>query len=301
MNPKTANLAIMFADISGSSRLYENLGDITGRHTVCECLDVMSRVIDRNDGVVIKTIGDEIMCTFPSADAAAKAACEMNRKLDDDITGRAPDMEGLSIRVGLHFGSAILEGGDVHGNAVIVAARMASLAKADQIITTQYTVDHLSEEIRFKTRLIDHTAVKGKKDAIDIFELNWQDDVTAMSTDVVNQEVDTSVMRLVYRTREILINEKQSTVVLGRSTHCDLPIDESLASRQHVRLEWRRGKFFIIDQSTNGTYIKQEGCAETFLRREATPISGKGQISLGRSFDENPLEVVSYQLEETSV
>ncbi len=299
MQSKTADLAILFADISGSSRLYETLGDITGRHTVCECLDVMSNVVSRNHGVVIKTIGDEIMCTFPTAEAAATAACEMNRRLDDDITGKAPELEPLSIRIGLHFGSAILEGGDVHGNAVIVAARMASLAKADQIITTQDTVDQLSEEMRIKTRLIDHSPVKGKKDAIDIFELNWQDDVTAMSTDVLEHNQSNSVMRLTYKGNLAVLNEKQPGLVLGRSVGCDMAINESRASRQHVKLECRRGKFFVIDQSTNGTYILPQGGTEVFLRREELPITGSGEISLGCPFSKSPTDVVSYCVEES--
>ena len=77
-----------------------------------------------------------------------------------------------------------------------------------------------------------------------------------------------------------------------------MTVDETLASRQHVRIECRRGKFFIIDQSTNGTYIKaEETGGETFLRREEAPLTGAGVISLGRSFSENPKEVVKFRSE----
>ncbi|MCG8325621.1 MAG: adenylate/guanylate cyclase domain-containing protein, partial [Thiotrichales bacterium] len=64
MAPKTANLAIMFADISGSTKLFETLGDETARVKVSECLDILTNVIKSYEGTVIKTIGDEIMCTF---------------------------------------------------------------------------------------------------------------------------------------------------------------------------------------------------------------------------------------------
>ncbi len=298
MNSKTANLAIMFADISGSSKLYENLGDVTGRHTVCECLNIMSDVIQRHHGVVIKTIGDEIMCTFPTAEDGAVAACEMNKKLSNEITGQSPNANALSIRVGLHYGSTILEGGDVHGNSVIVAARMASLAKADQIITTQPTVAQLSEDMRFNTRLIDHSLLKGQKESIDIFELNWQRDITDMAIRVNAREQNNEVMRLSYQGEVVLLNEKQPGIVLGRSNRCDLTINENLASRQHVKLEYRRGKFFIIDQSTNGTYLFPEGSEETFLRREEMLISGRGGLSLGRPFTNSPDDLVHYIIEE---
>ncbi len=81
---------------------------------------------------------------------------------------------------------------------------------------------------------------------------------------------------------------------MGRSKECDLPINEKLASRQHVRIELRRDKFFIIDQSTNGTHVKIDNGEEAFLRREEMPLSGSGQISLGKGFNEQPSEVINF-------
>ena len=78
MAPKTANLAILFADVSGSTKLFETLGDATARVKVAECLESLSEVTRNHSGTVIKTIGDEIMCTFPTAKDAAEAACEMH-------------------------------------------------------------------------------------------------------------------------------------------------------------------------------------------------------------------------------
>src|SRR4030067_2380229 len=135
----------MFADISGSTRLFETLGDATARIKVAECLDVLTDVVKRHNGIVIKTIGDEIMCTFPTADEAAKSACEMHEVLQEDVTeGMSDTTTTLAIRVGMHFGPAILEGGDVYGDAVNVAARMAAQDKGGQIITTQSTVELLA-------------------------------------------------------------------------------------------------------------------------------------------------------------
>ena len=74
MARKAATLAIVFADISGSTRLYESLGDQTARQLIAECLEVMTEQVAKYSGTVIKTIGDEIMCTFPSANQAVEAA-----------------------------------------------------------------------------------------------------------------------------------------------------------------------------------------------------------------------------------
>ena len=80
------------------------------------------------------------------------------------------------------------------------------------------------------------------------------------------------------------------------SKTADIAVAEALASRQHVRVEHRRGKFFIIDQSTNGTYVMADG-NEAFLRREEMPLGDAGQISLGRSFSDDPKEIVEFVCE----
>jgi len=297
MAPKTANLSILFADVSGSTRLFEILGDATARVKVSECLDTLTSVTKDFNGTVIKTIGDEIMCTFPTADDSANAACEMHEALLEDVTeGTGGESTTISIRVGMHYGPAILEGGDVFGDAVNVAARMAAQAKGGQIITTQSTVDLLSPILRAATRFVDRAPIKGKKEEIDIFELIWQEeDVTRMATGVMAEESKPeSKLKINYDGNELLLDKERSSLIMGRSQSCDLPINEKLASRQHVRIELRRDKFFIIDQSTNGTHVLIENSPEAFLRREEMAINGNGQISLGKSFAEGPSEVVRF-------
>ena len=299
MAQKTTNIAILFADISGSTRLYEVLGDAAARAKVSTCLEMLANVTSRYKGIVIKTIGDEVMCTFPDAEAATTAACEMHEEIEDEVTEQtAAGPVSLSIRVGLHYGPAILESGDVFGDAVNVAARMASMAKGGQIITTQSTVAELPAILRASTRFIDRAPVKGKKETMDIFEVIWQqEDVTRMSTGVAEQGPSEAVsLRLRYHDETVLLDDRTNQIVMGRSKSADITVNESLASRQHVKIEQRRGKFFIIDQSTNGTYVHHEN-EQSFLRREEMPLSGNGKISLGRSFSEDPREVVHFSSE----
>lgn len=296
MSSKLSDLAILFADIAGSTRLFDVLGDEAARSKISTCLDMLSEVVATNDGTVIKTIGDEIMCTFPTAEDAATAACEMHEALENDRTEMtAAGPVSLRIRVGVHFGPTILEHGDVFGDAVNVAARMVALAKARQIITTKGTVDQLSSVMQASARLIDRAPVKGK-DVMDIWELVWeQDDVTRISTDVINRAELDAHMVVSYHDTNLKLGRDRPQLVLGRSKTADVTVNESLASRQHVRIEFRRGKFFITDISTNGTYLKPAEADEMFLRREELQLSGSGMISLGRSFNEDPQEVVHFQ------
>jgi adenylate cyclase len=301
MSPKTKNIGIMFADVVGSTQLFELLGDDMARATIAETLELLTSVTNGHGGTVIKTIGDEVMCTFPEAEDSANAATEMHETLEDanDMREEGPK---IKIRIGMHFGPALLEGGDVFGDAVNVAARMAAQAKGGQIITTKTTIDLLDPVTQASSRFVDRAPIKGKKEDIEIYEIIWQEsDVTTMATGVgtsAKQREEVS-LEVSYKKTSVTLNQDKSVLMMGRSKACDLPINEQLASRQHVKIELRRDKFFVIDQSTNGTHIKVDGTDESFLRREEMHITANGQISLGKSFADNPTEVVSFALIST--
>ena len=296
----TTNLAILFADIVGSTRLYESMGDALARELVSQCLDLMTEQITRFEGTVIKTIGDEIMCTFPDAEKAAESSMAMQEAIIEDL----PDINvntpsTMTIRIGLHFGSAILEGGDVYGDAVNVAARMAGLAKGGQIITTQHTADALPTFLRSSTRHLDRIPVKGKSDLIDIFEVIWQpEEVTRIATNVLKKETKSISLRLVYNDKVMRLDETSGTVTLGRGKKVDFIVDDAMASREHARIECRRDKFVLTDQSTNGTYVETEE-GVVYLRREETTLTGAGKISFGRDLAQAQ-EVVCFTLDSSS-
>jgi len=297
MAPKTISLAIMFADIAGSTKLYDTLGDQVARTKVAATIETMSDITRANKGTVIKTIGDEVMCTFPTAENAGTAAWEMQETFEEEAESNT-DGSPVSVRIGMHFGPAILEGGDVFGDAVNIAARMAAQAKAKQIITTQDTLDKLPPAMRASTRFVDHAPIKGKKEEIDIFEIIWQEeDVTRMATGmIIDRPTPEAKLCLTYNGETFELSKARPGLMMGRSQNCDLTINEKLASRQHVRIELRRDKFFIVDQSTNGTHVIIEGASEEFLRREEIHLNGSGRISLGRGFSEDPDEIVEFKL-----
>lgn len=299
MAAKTTNIAILFADISASIKLYQTLGGVAARLKVADCLDTLTAIITRGNGTVIKSLNSEIMCTFPTTAEATISACEMRALLDEDLPEQAAaDHTSLTIRIGLHYGPVIIESGDVFGDAVNIAARMMAMAKNGQIVTTKGTVDRMPPFIRSSARFIDRAPIKGKKETISIFEILWhQEDVTrgyiGAST---GPSIVPARMRLTYRDATVLMDTDTSQITVGRSESTDLTVDETLASRQHVTIERRRNRFFIIDQSTNGTYV-HHGSNELFLRREEMPVNRNGMISLGRPFSENPQKLIHFNLE----
>ena len=288
MAKETASRAIVFADISGSTRLYEILGDSIARELVSQCLDLMTEQVNRHNGAVIKTIGDEIMATFASAEQAVEACMSMQEAVAEDLPLRNQHTPAnFTIRIGMHFGSCILEGGDVFGDAVNVAARMAGIAKGSQIITTQDTAAALSPAVRSSTRHLDRIPIRGKSEDVDIFEVIWQtDDVTRMATGLLHHGANrTANLRLRYHAEIMELDQDMNVVILGRGQKADMVVNDSMASREHARIECRRGKFILTDMSTNGTYVETAD-GPSYLRREDVVLTGEGKIALGRDLVE---------------
>jgi class 3 adenylate cyclase len=287
-------VAVLFADIAGSTKLYEVLGDATAKAMIDEALVEMSAVTARHGGRVIKTIGDEIMCVFDGADRGFIAATDLQNRVD-----KLPVVNGAKrrIRIGFHAGTVIEENGDVFGDTVNTAARMAGLAKGMQIITTRTTVDMLSPALRMGTRDIAALAVKGKADDLAVCEVLWQesDDLT-MTAPSVNLPQSQSVLILRHSGREIVMNQTRPAASLGRDASGDIVIADPKASRNHARIERRRDKFFLADQSTNGTFVTFTGEVELSLRREELMLRGSGSIVFGHSASESSVETVEFMV-----
>ncbi len=276
-------LAILFADIARSTQIYETLGDKTAKNLIDACISVLSEVTVKYQGTVIKTIGDEIMCTFPTANDAVEAAVKMHQSLEDMPFPEKPDYSSPNIYVGFQFGPAIKEGGDIFGDAVNVAARMVALAKQRQIITTEGTVMLLSKEQQSFVRCIDKTTVKGKSGVLRIYEVIWEaHDVTVMPTHKPEIPTIRSHLELTYHSQTIKLDENRPSATLGRQRHNDVVVNDSCVSRSHARIEYNRGKFTLIDQSSNGTLIRSRGRKSILLKREETQLLGSGVIGLGR-------------------
>jgi len=292
------NFAVMFADVAGSTRIYERLGDNIANELIDGAINQVSEVIAKHQGTVVKTIGDEVMCRFDTADQAISAACEIQEVMD-----KKPIEHGviLMFRIGLHYGPALLkDDGDIFGDAVNLAARMAGVAKARQIMTTDDTECELSSHnLSAKCREVDRINVKGKEAPIAIVEVMWEenDNVTRMVTSAFSNDLlGNKPLNLFYNDDKFTLEHGSAAYTFGRDAQCNQMIDSTLVSRIHAKIENRRGKFILIDESTNGTFLKVEDKAPVFLRREEIVLQGHGIISFGEELNEDSSNVVRYSL-----
>ncbi|HEY7944567.1 MAG: adenylate/guanylate cyclase domain-containing protein [Burkholderiales bacterium] len=291
MTANTRNLAVLFADISGSTKLYELLGNADAQETIERCLSVVKRVCSDAGGRVVKTIGDEVLATFLTPDAAAQAAIEIQMRVSTQRTSRGTP---IAMHIGIHAGPTIEDAGDVFGDAVNVAARMTSFATGGQIFTTAQTVAELSPVLRGRTR--DHAAqtLKGKERDVALFEILWQDSEDELTSMSPRLALTPAMVKLVHGLRKIELGEAHSVLTLGRDLQSDVVIADRKASRMHARIERRRDKFVFIDHSSNGSWITIEGEPEIMIRREELMLRGRGRVSFGHAYADDPAEFLAF-------
>jgi class 3 adenylate cyclase len=291
MSTSIHTITVLFADVEGSTTIYEKLGDEHANRIINNVIAKMTEVTVQNAGVLVKTIGDEVMCRFGNANNAITAASSIQEMLQ-----KSQAEYGIKIqaRIGLHMGQALIrDDGDVFGDAVNIAARVTAIARGGQIITTKDTADSLSPEFQSECREFDRISLKGRSEETVIYDVLWEraDDVTRMSTMINfrNARQPEKKIQLKYLGKEVGLFPESSVISLGRGDQCDLVVNSARVSRLHAKIEFRRGKFVIIDQSTNGTFVKSSDGKEVYLRREELPLVGDGVISLGMKADnKNP-------------
>ena len=300
---KDIELAILFADVVGSTRIYEVMGDLRARDMVLTCVEIMRSATEQNHGTVIKTIGDEILATFPTANDALNAASRMQH---DICIHSELKVEGqpIAIRIGGHFGPVVLENRDIFGAAVHTANRMTSQAKAGQIMVTSAIVERLAPEWKSAVRQIDVATLKGKTSEDELYEVLWQkEDATSMLPAIALGNIGKEVrraqrLRLRVQGQELVVDDRHTNVTIGRAEENDVVIKGNLISRLHARIEFSRNKFQLIDQSTNGTFVTTREGEEAFVRRDSMQLKGEGLIGFGRVPESGASLTVRYLCEE---
>lgn len=269
------NAAVLFASLIGGPRLFET-SSTRATAAAGRCLDALREATRAAGGLVVKTVGDEIMATFADADAAAAAGTRMHLALDAPLPGAGMR---FGLRVGFHAGPVLRRNGDVFGDTVNLAARLAAQAAPGQILTSSETAQRLSSALRNCTRMLYSVEIKGKSASVELCEILWQQspDITDLAGNAA-----APAARLRIRHRGVETEAPEDGLHVGRERGCDVVVDDEHASRRHCTIHHRHGKFVLQDHSANGTYVMVEGEGEVILQREDYVLRGHGWITFGR-------------------
>ena len=301
MSRQTQNLAIVFADICESTTLYAKLGDTAARHVINSCLSMIVGIVERQQGRVIKTMGDEVMCAFADADHAVRAAIDMQAQVH---AGR-PGNQQVMIHVGMHFGTVLVENGDVFGDTVNAAAYLTAVAAAGQILTTEPTEKNLSPELKGSVRPVFKSMLKGSNAESTVYHVIWHNDLEQLTdVNLRSQKIipaDRGSLLVAHRTLTLRLDHARSNITIGRGADCDLIVLGKFASRRHCSIRMVRTDFYLVDHSINGTFITLEGGSEVHVLHGELLLNGTGKLVLGISLHTEAPEIVTFARDRRSM
>ncbi len=299
---ENAQRAVLFVDVTDSTKLYESLGDTVALALINGVFALLDKVIAKYAGVLVKTLGDGMICVFEDPDNAFRAACEIQTTVHAAAQGTR---NSLQLKVGFTYGPVILSKGDVFGDTMNVCSRLVVLANAEQILTSAQTVDALSPGLRSRCRALFPTRIKGKAEEVAVSEIMWRYDPAVTETNLTRADFAKAVqmsLKLIYRGNIFVVSRSRPTLQMGREDSNDIVIASLFASRVHARVHTREGHFVISDLSSNGTFLLvDDHSGEVHLRREEAVLGGRGWIGLGKNATRHGDHSVRYSLQAEGV
>ncbi len=278
-----ADRAVLFADLRGSTALFEALGNAEATTLVTQCVGQLARPVAEFGGHVVKTLGDGLMAVFSSPAQAVAAAQQMHELLD--ATNGASNLRELHVQVAVARGEVVQLAGDCFGDAVNVAARLLDHASDNETLITAEVLRDLSADQRTRFRSLDKLTLRGRVEPVQVHVQGGRRgaDMAVTQFGEVAVAMEPEGLRLVWTDLNRLFASEQMPVVLGRSPQASFCVDDSRVSRSHARVDWHGGGFQLTDLSYNGTYVRFNDGEILSLRRGSCALHGSGVIGLGGS------------------
>lgn len=286
---------VVFADLVGSTGIFERLGDETAGRFVTQLTTALSKTFEQHNGRVVKLLGDGLFVIFPAEDDAVAACISIQMRLQEKPVYPGGNGQPVQMQMGVEAGEVVEIDGDCYGDAVNSAARLADLAGAEQILTTQRVRDALNAQHQSQLRSLGPMYLRGKAEATEVFRVDWQperdSDATVMGVSMFKAAMQ-SELELSALGQTLKLAPRGERLTLGRATTASLSINDSRVSRVHATVEWRGGQYVLSDLSSFGTWVYVGNQSEpVVLRRTECYLVGQGQIALGcdRNADSVPL------------
>jgi len=285
-----SDLTVLFADLRGSTALYETLGNAEATSVVTHCVSALTKPVAETGGHVVKTLGDGLMAVFPLPGPAVQAAMQMHDVLDAMVTrgnerGASSGLRALRLQVALARGEVVEMAGDCYGDAVNVAARLLDHAGDNETLITAEVLHGLSLEQRSRFRSLDRLVLRGRVEPVQVHVMGGRrgSDQAPTQFGDVSSVTEPDGLRLIWQDLNRVFASQQMPVVLGRSPQATFCVDDSRVSRSHARVDWHSGSFQLTDLSYNGTYVRFNDGEIVSLRRGSCTLHGNGSIGLGGS------------------
>ncbi|MEL6619087.1 MAG: adenylate/guanylate cyclase domain-containing protein [Pseudomonadota bacterium] len=278
--------AAVMADVSGSTRLFEQVGQQRALRGIKECLDDMRVQIHTLGGVFLHSKGDDVLAFFEQAEAALEMAKHATARSQEDA---------LKVHAGLSWGSMLMQTNDLHGTPVNIASRLASLAKPHEVLVYETAYERLSAQARRTLHAVDALSLKGTGARLSVYS-HVAEDPSGETLDFT-ETPGTSDMPLTVTLSHadvVRLVQEGDEIALGRALDADIIVSQPWVSRLHATVSVINGIAVIKDCSTLGSYVRMDEGREVLARRGNVTLIGNGKISLGAPFSRSTQAVIEY-------
>lgn len=279
--PEIRDRTVLFADLRGSTALFETLGNAAASALVTNTVSLIGQAVSDSNGRIVKTLGDGLMAVFDAPRDGLKAAVRMHGLL---ARGKQPAVRALRMQVALARGEVVELAGDCFGDAVNVSARLIDHAGDNETLITAEVLSGLTQSQKNRFRSLDRIAVRGRVEPVHVHVLDQPDqgDMAATQFGEIVPSVEPDGIRLVWLDLDRVFDIDSMPIVLGRSVQATYCITDGRVSRSHARIDWHGGSFSVTDLSYNGTFVRFGTAGEIVnLKRGGCTLHGSGSIGLG--------------------
>ncbi|NMM06780.1 adenylate/guanylate cyclase domain-containing protein [Polaromonas sp.] len=299
-------LTVVFADLTGSTGVFESLGNAKATQAITRLTQWIGEVCKARDGRVVKNLGDGVLMVFTKNLSAIEAVTEMQRVHQDRIRNW-PEQLKMRLQVGMARGDIVEQDGDCFGDAVNVASRLSDLSGPEQILATDSVIRELGYDSMVRFRCLGAMDIRGRSEACVVHRIEWQSDImSAFLTQpasltplpVATPAAPPATIRLSWLDSYAVYTSDRLPIFLGRDKASQFVVQDPRVSRWHSKISWRAGKYYLEDVSSYGTWVRfSDNPVIVALRRQECLLLQEGEIALGASFDDFTAPIVSFNFD----
>jgi class 3 adenylate cyclase len=301
-----AELTVVFADLTGSTAIFEKLGNTKAVQVITSLTHWIGHVCEKHNGHVVKYLGDGVLILFKESDNALIAAIEL-QKIHHDRIRHWPLALKMRLQIGMARGDVVEQDGDCYGDAVNVASRLSDLSGSEQILINESVSNQISNLSSFRSRCLGPMIIRGRVETCIVYRVEWQDEIHSevftvparlMPSTFKKNDLKTTYLELSWLDINVKFNVADLPVYLGRDDDAQFIVQDPRVSRKHAVIEWRTGNFYLKDISSYGTWLRfSNGDSTISLRRQDCMLLLNGEIALGASFEDFTVPTVIFKFQ----
>src|SRR6266849_4342983 len=177
--------AILAADVKGYSRLMGE-DEVATLYTLTAYRQVTDVLVQQHQGRVVGSAGDSVLAEFASVVDAVQCAVEIQRTLKARNT-ELPEHRRMEFRIGINLGDVMVEGEQIYGDGVNIAARLESLAEAGGICISGTVYDQVETKLAFNYESLGEQAVKNIAQPVRVYRVAMEPPASPTRESVLRQ------------------------------------------------------------------------------------------------------------------